>query len=181
MLTRKNMFLDSYCCPVCIENEEETLQHLFFDCSFSQACWIFPWHFLGHWWGCHLRYVSKSSQATQQTSKYEERPKAIRRRHAEDWSRQSLREASQGRMKHRSFDEAWAPKADAEGVFKEGWLWRVCWAVKRGSERKLPCTSRIFEEYNGWGVKRYNIKGEQVNSPINILVTVTVADGMVGP
>jgi hypothetical protein len=69
LLIRKNMFLDSYCCPVCIENEEETLQHLFFDCSFSQACWIFPWHFLGHYWGCHLRYVSKSSQATQQTSK----------------------------------------------------------------------------------------------------------------
>nr|TKW38309.1 hypothetical protein SEVIR_1G106500v2 [Setaria viridis] len=35
------MALDCYNCVLCIENDEETLWHLFFDCPFNQACWIF--------------------------------------------------------------------------------------------------------------------------------------------
>ncbi|KAF8667583.1 hypothetical protein HU200_052785 [Digitaria exilis] len=35
------MHLDSYLCVLCVENVEEDIWHLFFDCIFSQACWIF--------------------------------------------------------------------------------------------------------------------------------------------
>lgn len=35
------MFLDSYHCVLCVENVDEDLWHLFFNCPFSQACWIF--------------------------------------------------------------------------------------------------------------------------------------------
>jgi hypothetical protein len=40
-LRRKNMELPSYNCVLCSSNVEETLQHLFFECSFSKWCWRF--------------------------------------------------------------------------------------------------------------------------------------------
>ncbi|KAF8765338.1 hypothetical protein HU200_008715 [Digitaria exilis] len=35
------MYLDSYLWVQCVEHTEETLSYLFFDCPFSQACWLF--------------------------------------------------------------------------------------------------------------------------------------------
>ena len=35
------MQLNSYSCAICNMNVEETLFHLFFECSFSQACWTY--------------------------------------------------------------------------------------------------------------------------------------------
>lgn len=35
------MHLDSYHCVLCVEQVEEDIWHLFYDCHFSQACWIF--------------------------------------------------------------------------------------------------------------------------------------------
>jgi hypothetical protein len=39
ILKRKNMFLDSYNCVLCLQNTEETYQHLFLHCPFAQQCW----------------------------------------------------------------------------------------------------------------------------------------------
>jgi hypothetical protein len=39
LLRRKNMALDDYSCVLCNTGCEETSFDLFFDCSFSQACW----------------------------------------------------------------------------------------------------------------------------------------------
>lgn len=50
LLRRKNMHLDCYNCAVCVGNTEETIMHIFFDCPFSQACWIF----LGIQWNLTL-------------------------------------------------------------------------------------------------------------------------------
>lgn len=41
MLRRRNMHLEEYCCVLCVSNAEEDILHLFFECPFSQACWIF--------------------------------------------------------------------------------------------------------------------------------------------
>jgi len=38
LLKRKNMNLDSYNCVLCLQGAEESLQHLFFHCSFAQCC-----------------------------------------------------------------------------------------------------------------------------------------------
>jgi hypothetical protein len=39
LLRRKNRNLDDYSCVLCNNGIEETLEHLFFSCSFSQDCW----------------------------------------------------------------------------------------------------------------------------------------------
>ncbi|TVU31706.1 hypothetical protein EJB05_23404, partial [Eragrostis curvula] len=39
LLKRKNMALDSYTCEMCIRQKDETLRHLFLDCSFARNCW----------------------------------------------------------------------------------------------------------------------------------------------
>ena len=39
LLRRRNMALPSYHCVCCNQNIEETLEHLFLDCPFAQACW----------------------------------------------------------------------------------------------------------------------------------------------
>jgi hypothetical protein len=39
MLNRKNMHLPSYSCVVCNDDVEETVDRLFFECSFSSWCW----------------------------------------------------------------------------------------------------------------------------------------------
>lgn len=41
LLRRKTMHLGSYPCVLCNTNQEETLLHLFFDCSFGKWCWRF--------------------------------------------------------------------------------------------------------------------------------------------
>ncbi|GJN24109.1 hypothetical protein PR202_gb11827 [Eleusine coracana subsp. coracana] len=41
LLRRKNRTLESYSCALCDQNMEETLFHLFFECSFTQQCWLF--------------------------------------------------------------------------------------------------------------------------------------------
>jgi hypothetical protein len=38
LLCRKNFYLQSYDCVLCSNNAEETLEHLFFDCTFSARC-----------------------------------------------------------------------------------------------------------------------------------------------
>ncbi|GJM91631.1 hypothetical protein PR202_ga08027 [Eleusine coracana subsp. coracana] len=43
LLRRKTRTLDFYNCELCAQDVEETLLHLFFECSFSQNCW----HYLG--------------------------------------------------------------------------------------------------------------------------------------
>ena len=37
----KNFYLRSYSCVLCNANVEETLDHLFFECTFSAWCWSF--------------------------------------------------------------------------------------------------------------------------------------------
>jgi hypothetical protein len=39
LLRRKNMHLDGYRCVLCSTGSKETSLHLFFGCTFSQACW----------------------------------------------------------------------------------------------------------------------------------------------
>lgn len=39
ILRRKGMALDSYNCAICLTDEEETAQHLFWNCPFAQQCW----------------------------------------------------------------------------------------------------------------------------------------------
>lgn len=39
LLKRKNMFLPSYSCVLCNGDVEETAEHLFFGCPFSDRCW----------------------------------------------------------------------------------------------------------------------------------------------
>jgi hypothetical protein len=39
MLRRRNMYLDSYVCEICIRQREESLWHLFFRCSFAKNYW----------------------------------------------------------------------------------------------------------------------------------------------
>jgi hypothetical protein len=41
LLRRKHMSLPDYNCVLCTINVEETLQHLFFECSFNKWCWRF--------------------------------------------------------------------------------------------------------------------------------------------
>jgi hypothetical protein len=41
LLHKKNMFLSSYFCVLCVQNVEEDVWHLFFGCPFIDACWIF--------------------------------------------------------------------------------------------------------------------------------------------
>lgn len=38
ILRRKNMHLDSFSCVLCQLNVEETVTHLFLDCSFARSC-----------------------------------------------------------------------------------------------------------------------------------------------
>lgn len=38
-LRRRNMYLDSYVCEMCILQKEETIFHLFIRCNFTGACW----------------------------------------------------------------------------------------------------------------------------------------------
>lgn len=45
------MHFDSYNCVLCMENAEENISHLFFECTFSQVCWIF----LGIQWELSLQ------------------------------------------------------------------------------------------------------------------------------
>ncbi|KAF8765281.1 hypothetical protein HU200_008735 [Digitaria exilis] len=48
ILRRKRRALEDYHCAFCSANTEETLFHLFFECSFSQWCWRFlnvRWNF----------------------------------------------------------------------------------------------------------------------------------------
>ncbi|KAF8661801.1 hypothetical protein HU200_056756 [Digitaria exilis] len=35
------MHLDTYVCVCCVDHIEEDIIHLFFECPFSQACWIY--------------------------------------------------------------------------------------------------------------------------------------------
>jgi hypothetical protein len=39
ILRRKNMYLDSYTCDLCILQRLETSAHLFLRCNFAKACW----------------------------------------------------------------------------------------------------------------------------------------------
>jgi hypothetical protein len=39
LLRRKNMYLESYTCELCLLHREENLRHLFFKCSFAINCW----------------------------------------------------------------------------------------------------------------------------------------------
>lgn len=39
LLHRKTMHLDSYNCTLCADNTEETMLHLFWNCSFALHCW----------------------------------------------------------------------------------------------------------------------------------------------
>lgn len=41
MLRRRNMQLDSYHCVLCVENVDEDIMHIFFECPFSSACWTY--------------------------------------------------------------------------------------------------------------------------------------------
>jgi hypothetical protein len=41
LLHRKNMFLPSYICVLCVQNVEEDIGHLFFGCPFSDAYWTY--------------------------------------------------------------------------------------------------------------------------------------------
>lgn len=61
LLRRKNMYFESYSCVLCVEDEEETRQHLFFDCRFSQAWWIY----LGIQWDTSLQRLERFFQAKQ--------------------------------------------------------------------------------------------------------------------
>ncbi|RCV12993.1 hypothetical protein SETIT_2G311300v2 [Setaria italica] len=56
------MFFEDYNCVQCIENCEETLSHLFFECPISQACWIF----LGINWDVNLPPLDMIIQAREQ-------------------------------------------------------------------------------------------------------------------
>lgn len=44
------MHLPSYHCVLYVQQEEESLMHMFFECPFSQACWIY----LGVRWDLNL-------------------------------------------------------------------------------------------------------------------------------
>lgn len=35
------MYLESYPCVLCVENLEEDIAHLFFDCPFNQTFWLY--------------------------------------------------------------------------------------------------------------------------------------------
>jgi hypothetical protein len=39
MLRRRNKYLDSYVCEMCIRRREESLWHLLYICSFAKNCW----------------------------------------------------------------------------------------------------------------------------------------------
>jgi hypothetical protein len=39
VLRRRNMDLDSYTCENCIQQKEETWDHLFLKCGFTKRCW----------------------------------------------------------------------------------------------------------------------------------------------
>jgi hypothetical protein len=39
ILRRRNMILETYDCEFCINQQEESTQHLFWDCPFAQQCW----------------------------------------------------------------------------------------------------------------------------------------------
>lgn len=39
LLQRRNMVPPDYTCVCCVDREEESLAHLFINCSFAQACW----------------------------------------------------------------------------------------------------------------------------------------------
>lgn len=39
ILKRRNMHLESYNCVLCLQNTEETCQHLFLQCPFAVQCW----------------------------------------------------------------------------------------------------------------------------------------------
>nr|TKW09525.1 hypothetical protein SEVIR_6G108100v2 [Setaria viridis] len=59
------MFLQSYNCVLYVELQEEDIFHLFFDCPFSQACWIF----LGVIWDTSLDYGQMILKARQEFGK----------------------------------------------------------------------------------------------------------------
>ncbi|RCV37613.1 hypothetical protein SETIT_8G077800v2 [Setaria italica] len=59
------MFLQPYNCVLCIELQEEDRFHLFFNCPFSQACWIF----LGINWDTSLDYGQMILKARQEFGK----------------------------------------------------------------------------------------------------------------
>nr|TKW26925.1 hypothetical protein SEVIR_3G223100v2 [Setaria viridis] len=59
------MHLDSYNYVLCVEQVEEVRYHLFFDCPFSQACWIF----LGINWDTTLDSLQMILKAKQDFSK----------------------------------------------------------------------------------------------------------------
>jgi len=39
ILRRKQMILETYSCAICLTGQEETSEHLFWDCPFAQHCW----------------------------------------------------------------------------------------------------------------------------------------------
>jgi hypothetical protein len=66
VLRRKRRDLDDFTCVLCSANQDKTLSHLFFDCSFSKWCWWFlkiSWSHLDSYldivdgrrnFGCHI-------------------------------------------------------------------------------------------------------------------------------
>ena len=64
ILKRKKHRLEgnNYNCVLCNNNVEETAFHLFFSCSFSQACW----RFLGIHWNLTSDFFQMMMQAKQQ-------------------------------------------------------------------------------------------------------------------
>jgi hypothetical protein len=52
LLHKKNIFLPSYSCDLCVQHVEEDVRHLFFGCPFSYACWTY----LGVDWDLNLDF-----------------------------------------------------------------------------------------------------------------------------
>jgi hypothetical protein len=59
LLHRKNMFLQTYVCLLCVQHTEEDIKHLFFAYPFSDACWTY----LGIQWDLDLEFQAMVLQA----------------------------------------------------------------------------------------------------------------------
>jgi hypothetical protein len=59
LLRHKNFYLQSYDCVMCSNNVEETLEHLFFDCTFS--AWF--WHLVAIAWDPSLPMMERLQSA----------------------------------------------------------------------------------------------------------------------